>query len=163
MAAHQDEQRPSAQLPGLPPLINQSMKTRNPDHNLWNNNGTFWCRFSVHYPDYTAGRIARPLRTRDLAEARLRRDEIMKSTPGAVFPELEFSPSHEPQLTDLAGARRTSSSDRTPRKPRKPISKRHSRVSAIRANSPRPKPRTLTRDSYFRTRSLVRKSSVSSV
>lgn len=102
------------------------MKTHNPDHNLWNNNGTFWCRFSVHYPDYTAGRIAKPLHTRDLIEARLRRDEIMKSTPGAVFPELEFSPSHEPQRADLAGVRCSSPSKRTTRKPRMPISKRPS-------------------------------------
>ena len=65
------------------------MKTSNPDHNLWMNNGTFWCRFTVHYPDYTAGRVAKSLNTRNVAEARLRRDHIMRSTPGAVFPELE--------------------------------------------------------------------------
>ena len=65
------------------------MKTSNPDHNLWMNNGAFWCRFTVHYPDYTAGRVAKSLNTRDVAEARLRRDHIMRSTPGAVFPELE--------------------------------------------------------------------------
>jgi len=65
------------------------MKTSNPDHNLWDNNGTYWCRFTVHYPDYTKGRIAKSLHTRDKAEARRRRDLIMKNTPGAVFPVFE--------------------------------------------------------------------------
>ena len=57
------------------------MKTSNPDHNLWNNNGTFWCRFTVHHPDYTKDRVAKSLHTRDLAEARRRRDYVMNSTP----------------------------------------------------------------------------------
>lgn len=72
------------------------MKTTNPNHNLWSNNGTYWCRFTVHYPDYTKGRIAKSLHTRDLAEARLRRDKIMKSTPGAVLPEVDL-----PSLPDM--------------------------------------------------------------
>ena len=62
------------------------MKTCNPDHNLWNNNGTYWCRFTVHKPDYTKERIAKSLHTSDLAEARLRRDSLMRSTPGALIP-----------------------------------------------------------------------------
>ena len=66
------------------------MKTYNPDHNLWDNNGTYWCRFTVHYPDYTKGRVAKPLRTRDKAEARLLRDQIMQSTPGARFPKAKY-------------------------------------------------------------------------
>jgi hypothetical protein len=45
------------------------MKTSNPDHNLWDNNGTYWCRFTVHYPDYTKGRIAKSLHTHDKAAA----------------------------------------------------------------------------------------------
>jgi len=65
------------------------MKTHNPDHNLWKNHGTYWCRFTVHNPDYTKARIAKPLRTRDLAEARRLRDQIMRSTPGAVLPEVD--------------------------------------------------------------------------
>lgn len=81
------------------------MKTTNPNHNLWSNNGTFWCRFTVHYPDYTKGRIAKSLHTHDLAEARLRRDKIMKSTPGAVLPEVDpliFPDMHKVQLAEAA-------------------------------------------------------------
>lgn len=65
------------------------MKTTNPDHNLWSNNGTYWCRFTVHNSDYTKTRIAKSLHTRDLATARLRRDHVMKSTPGARLPKVE--------------------------------------------------------------------------
>ena len=65
------------------------MKTSNPDHNLWNNNGTYWCRFTVHNSDYTKDRVAKSLNTRDLATARIRRNHVMKSTPGAVLPEME--------------------------------------------------------------------------
>ena len=25
----------------------------NPDHNIWNNNGTWWLHATVHHPDYT--------------------------------------------------------------------------------------------------------------
>jgi hypothetical protein len=67
------------------------MKTSNPDHNLWNNNGTWWCRYTIHRPDYTKERIARSLHTRDLNEARRRRDQLMQSTQGAVLPQLEYA------------------------------------------------------------------------
>lgn len=50
----------------------------NPDHHLWNNRGTWWCHFTLHRPDYTAERLRVSLRTRDLAEARRRRDELLR-------------------------------------------------------------------------------------
>ncbi len=50
----------------------------NPDHHLWNNRGTWWCHFTLHRPDYTAERVRVSLRTRDLAEARCRRDELLR-------------------------------------------------------------------------------------
>lgn len=49
----------------------------NPDHHLWNNRGTWWCHFTLHRPDYTAERIRVSLKTRDLAVARCRRDELL--------------------------------------------------------------------------------------
>ncbi len=49
----------------------------NPDHHLWNNRGTWWCHFTLHRPDYTSERVRVSLRTRDLAEARRRRDELL--------------------------------------------------------------------------------------
>lgn len=49
----------------------------NPDHHLWNNRGTWWCHFTLHKSDYTAHRVRVSLKTRDQAEARIRRDEVL--------------------------------------------------------------------------------------
>jgi hypothetical protein len=51
----------------------------NPDHNLWNNRGTWWCHFTLHRADYTAERIRVSLKTRDVEVARSRRDELLGS------------------------------------------------------------------------------------
>ena len=51
----------------------------NPDHHLWNNRGTWWCHFTVHGTDYTAERIRVSLKTRDLEQARHRRDILLSS------------------------------------------------------------------------------------
>ncbi|MGA1539225.1 MAG: hypothetical protein ACO39C_02260 [Chthoniobacterales bacterium] len=59
------------------------MKTNtclNPDHNIWNNNGTWWCHFTVHNPDFTKERVRVSLGTKDREEARRRRDFIMRGT-----------------------------------------------------------------------------------
>lgn len=50
----------------------------NPDHHLWNNRGTWWCHFTLHRPDYTAERVRVSLRTREVEEARLRRDDLLR-------------------------------------------------------------------------------------
>jgi hypothetical protein len=49
----------------------------NPDHHIWNNNGTWWFHCTVHLPDYTAHRIRRSLGTREVARARRRRDALL--------------------------------------------------------------------------------------
>ena len=56
----------------------------NPDHNIWNNNGTWWCHFTVHNPDYTKERVRVSLHTKDRDEARRRRDFIMRGTAAIV-------------------------------------------------------------------------------
>lgn len=53
----------------------------NPDHNLWNNNGTWWCHYTVHNDDYTKQRVRVSLGTKDIAIARALRDFIMEATP----------------------------------------------------------------------------------
>jgi hypothetical protein len=50
---------------------------KNPNHHLWNNNGSWWCHYTLHLPDYTKRRIRRPLGTNDLDEARERRDNLL--------------------------------------------------------------------------------------
>jgi len=52
----------------------------NPDHNIWNNNGTWWCHFTIHNPDYTKERVRVSLHTKNRHEARARRDFIMRGT-----------------------------------------------------------------------------------
>lgn len=74
----------------------------NPDHHIWNNNGTWWCHFTVHHADYTAERVRVSLHTRDLMEARQRRDFIMAGTSSIV--------AKLPQGT-INGARRKSGDD----------------------------------------------------
>jgi len=49
----------------------------NPDHHLWNNNGTWWCHYTVHPTPLTKQRIRGSLQTKSLAEARFRRDQLL--------------------------------------------------------------------------------------
>ena len=53
----------------------------NPDHNIWNNNGTYWCHFTVHNNDHTKERVRVSLGTKDVAIARALRDFLMQATP----------------------------------------------------------------------------------
>ena len=45
-----------------------------PNHHIWDNNGTWWLHYTLHLSDYTKRRVRESLRTRDVAEARRRRD-----------------------------------------------------------------------------------------
>lgn len=47
------------------------------DHHIWNNNGTWWCHYTVHKADYTKERVRVSLGTRDRDEARERRDLLL--------------------------------------------------------------------------------------
>jgi hypothetical protein len=46
----------------------------NPDHHLWNNNGTWWCHYTVHCPDFTKHRVRESLQTSSRKIARAKRD-----------------------------------------------------------------------------------------
>ena len=58
---------------------------KNANHHLWNNNGKWWCHLTVHKQDYTAQRHRVPLNTRDVCEARQRRDKLFAEWTGEVF------------------------------------------------------------------------------
>ena len=60
---------------------------RNPDHHLWNNNGTWWCHFTLHTAGHTKHRVRRSLLTSDRTIARARRDELL----GALQPQQEVA------------------------------------------------------------------------
>lgn len=52
--------------------------TRNPNHHLWNNNGTWYIAYTALTSPVTAERIRTSLRTRDLDRARQKRDRLLK-------------------------------------------------------------------------------------
>jgi hypothetical protein len=56
-------------------------KNPNPDHNIWNNNGTYWCHYTVHEDGYTKKRVRVSLGTKDIAIARALRDFLIDATP----------------------------------------------------------------------------------
>ena len=55
----------------------------NPDHHLWNNNGTWWCHYTVHRPDYTKQRVRVSLGTRSHESARRLRDRVLQNATAA--------------------------------------------------------------------------------
>ena len=50
----------------------------NPTHHLWNNNGTWWIHFTVHF-DHRKRRVRKSLKTALLAEAIERRDALLET------------------------------------------------------------------------------------
>ena len=48
----------------------------NPLHHLWDNNGTWWCHFTVHLPGHVSRRVRASLKTADRDPACRRRDRI---------------------------------------------------------------------------------------
>ncbi len=63
----------------LAPLAALSIKidSENTDHHLWNNHGTWWIHYTVHQSDYTKRRVRVSLETRNVREARSRRNSIL--------------------------------------------------------------------------------------
>jgi hypothetical protein len=59
----------------------------NPDHHLWNNNGTWWCHYTEHPTPFTKERIRASLGTKDLTEARLCRDQLRFASWAFSSPE----------------------------------------------------------------------------
>lgn len=54
------------------------------NHHLWNNNGTWWCHFTLHGTRGTKQRVRRSLRTHDLSLARKRRDQFLARLEAAI-------------------------------------------------------------------------------
>jgi hypothetical protein len=49
----------------------------NPNHHLWNNNGTWWLHYTEHLADYTKRRVRRSLHTHNVRAARAIRDVLL--------------------------------------------------------------------------------------
>jgi hypothetical protein len=60
-------------------MIQLSLRTNpeNPNHHLWNNNGTWFIHYVVHPTPITKERIRKSLGTKSLVEARRKRDAIL--------------------------------------------------------------------------------------
>ena len=60
------------------PVPSLRTDTNNPNHHLWDNNGTYYIAYTVHTSPLTAERVRRSLRTRDVVVARQRRDQMIQ-------------------------------------------------------------------------------------
>ncbi len=59
------------------PRTSLRVRASNPNHHLWNNNGTWYVHYTVHPTPFTKSRIRASLETKSLEVARRRRDEIL--------------------------------------------------------------------------------------
>jgi len=66
-------------------LASLRISESNPNHHLWNNNGTWFLHYTVYPTPFTKERIRRSLGTKDVKVARERRDNffslLAKETP----------------------------------------------------------------------------------
>lgn len=70
---------PSEAPAAVPAFPRTSLRVRasNPNHHLWNNNGTWYVHYTVHPTPLTKSRIRASLETKSLDVARRRRDEVL--------------------------------------------------------------------------------------
>jgi len=61
-----------------PPQLAIRPSRGNPDHHLWDNNGTWFIHYTVYPTPITAERVRLSLRTKDVAEARAKRDALFQ-------------------------------------------------------------------------------------
>lgn len=60
-----------------PYVISRRQAATHDNHHLWNNHGSWWFHATFHAANGTKERIRRNLHTRDLAEARAKRDRLI--------------------------------------------------------------------------------------
>ncbi len=58
---------------------------RNPNHHLWNNNGTWFVHYTVSNEGYSGQRYRESLNTHDVREARKLRDQLFARMQGGVL------------------------------------------------------------------------------
>ena len=65
------------------PQLSVRVNPGNPNHHLWNNNGTWFIHYVVHPTPITKERVRRSLRTKCLEEARALRDVLLATSESA--------------------------------------------------------------------------------
>ncbi len=64
-------------LPQTPSRPLRSGEARNPNHHIWCNNGTYFVHLTVVWKERKKVRLRKSLRTKDMGEARRRRDRFI--------------------------------------------------------------------------------------
>jgi hypothetical protein len=59
------------------PKIVLRINAANSNHHLWNNNGTWFVHYTIHPTPLTKQRMRKSLRTKNLIQARARRDQLL--------------------------------------------------------------------------------------
>ncbi|MDB6166796.1 MAG: hypothetical protein JWQ83_1936 [Lacunisphaera sp.] len=76
-------------------LASLRISEANPNHHLWNNNGTWFLHYTVYPTPFTKERIRRSLGTKDVTTARERRDNffthLAKQTTAPVLATGQFA------------------------------------------------------------------------
>jgi hypothetical protein len=69
-----------------PSGIRLSLRTNatNPDHHLWNNNGTWWCHLTLHTAQGRKHRVRCSLKTTSVEKARQKRDVLIARLHASV-------------------------------------------------------------------------------
>lgn len=60
------------------PQLKARLWRTNPNHHLWNNNGTWFIHYTLHH-GWTKERVRTSLQTHDLQEARQKRDNVFQA------------------------------------------------------------------------------------
>ncbi len=64
------------------PRTSVRVRETNPNHHLWNNNGTWYLHYTLHPTALTKSRVRMSLETKDVEVARHKRDEILARAAG---------------------------------------------------------------------------------
>jgi len=68
------------------PRLSFRLNPNNPNHHLWNNNGTIFFDCTIHPTPYTKLRIRHSLQTSDLSTALIKRDFLLGELLQGIFP-----------------------------------------------------------------------------
>lgn len=59
--------------------LNIRISRNSPNHHLWNNNGTWWIKFTMRSENGSTQRMSCSLKTGDVEKARTSRDRILRA------------------------------------------------------------------------------------
>ena len=66
----------------IPQRLSVRIIATNPNHHLWNNNGRWWCHYTLYFVGGSRRRVRHSLKTADVEKARIIRDRILAALGG---------------------------------------------------------------------------------